>query len=221
MTSIVALDASYRGCGIASFRFPDYHSHQAAQDSDLKPILVLGVISCSEDASMKGFHTLVPAVGEIVVPLRKLFHRVGGNGQVIMEMPPPRGRMAPALWALDTAIARAADDFGLSVTGCSPILVKSVLGSKKAKKEESCKLVKEQVGFFDETYEMMQFSLGGELTHPTMLDEMTLPLTLDDNNIADALIIGLTYIAMLGKYGRYLPPPIANNKKAYTFRKVF
>lgn len=114
-----------------------------------------------------------------------VFHgQFGKPGKLLIETPPPRSWYSAGLYMLFGLVVRRLKDTypDLEIYGVSPMAIKSVLGSKKAKKSESVVLAKEVLLFRNSVVDkigqdvaeaiiLLEILMRGEIIHAPKINE--------------------------------------------------
>lgn len=191
---VIALDPSSRGLGVAGL----YAGR----------LEVFELVSSSPKVT--SFQEVRKTMVELTVALKKgIFDRstqefFSSIPELIFEIPPAKGQMAPLLWGLDCHLVNDLMSAGFKATGCSCLLCKSIMGGKKATKRDALNLVNSDPIFND---------------YLKLNDEWT---KVESHNIAEALIILMTYsyIGCETQWGKDLFPSFAPYVVGKNFKYV-
>lgn len=179
---IVSIDPSFRGTGITIF--------------SEKGVKYLEITSSRPNVCLikNTYQASVEIAGYIATVLHNEF-LVGDGGieecHAVIELPPPAARFSAGLYMLCGLIIRELHLLGITVLGCSCMLVKSVLKNRKATKKDAVNLVRTII----ENHNINTIQYTNVLSHLiTNLNIRKLKEIYKSHHICESFIMGLAYI---------------------------
>lgn len=210
---IVSIDPSFRGTGITIF--------------SERGVKYLDIASSRPNVHLikNTYQASVEIAGYIATVLHNEFSagdKVIGECYAVIELPPPKARFSAGLYMLCGLIIRELHLLGVTVLGCSCMLVKSVLKNRKATKKDAVNLVRTII----ENHNINTIQYTNVLSHLiTNLNIRKLKEIYKSHHVCESFIMGLMYIFNKtdGSIARSLG--IERDiypcfKKTYTFTKI-